>query len=75
MGILYGAINRMRTPLSSIELHTTIYFPLRREGRVAPVEPVVFLVCVLPTIFAHGAAGATSIRSSLRPLFEGHALA
>jgi hypothetical protein len=33
--------------------------PLRREGRVAPVEPVVFLL--------RSTTGATSIRSSLRP--------
>src|SRR3954452_17358193 len=30
------AINRMRAAHSSIELHTTIYFALRREGRNAP---------------------------------------
>ena len=34
--------------------------PLRREGRFAPVTPVV-IFCAFPT-------GATSIRSSLRPL-------
>jgi hypothetical protein len=37
--------------------------PLRREGRVAPVEPVVILCAT--------ATGATSIRSSLRPLHRG----
>src|SRR6478735_1878312 len=29
------SINRMRTAHSSIELHRTIYFPLRRECRIA----------------------------------------
>jgi hypothetical protein len=40
--------------------------PSRREGRVAPVEPVVSNSCAFYN--AHEAAGATSIRSSLRPL-------
>src|SRR5262249_32571308 len=38
-------------------------------GRVAPVEPVVNTRVLSTT--AHEAAGATSIRSSLRPLFSG----
>src|SRR6516165_5610422 len=48
-----------RTPLT----------PSRREGRVAPVEPVVdLLVCFFQT--AREAAGAASIRLSLRPLLS-----
>jgi len=44
--------------------------PLRREGRVAPVEPVVSNSCAFYT--AHEAAGAAGTWSSLRPrLFEG----
>jgi hypothetical protein len=43
--------------------------PLRREGRVAPVEPVVTNSCAFYT--AHEAAGAAGTRSSLRPLFRG----
>src|SRR5579871_2850190 len=40
--------------------------PLRREGRVAPVEPVVTLLVCFPSS-ARQAAGAASTRSSLRP--------
>jgi hypothetical protein len=57
---------RSRTPGRA---RTTLLTPLRREGRVAPVEPVVNNSCAFYT--AHEAAGATSIRSSLRPLFFG----
>src|SRR5580700_6414210 len=39
--------------------------PSRREGRVAPVEPVVTNSCAF--LIAHEAAGAASIRLSLRP--------
>jgi hypothetical protein len=53
---------RSRTPGRA---RTTPLKPLRREGRVAPVEPVVTNSCAFYT--AHEAAGATSIRSSLRP--------
>ena len=56
---------RSRTPGRA---RTTPLTPLRREGRVAPVEPVVTNSCAFYT--AHEAAGATSIRSSLRPLFS-----
>jgi hypothetical protein len=59
---------RSRTPGRA---RTTPLTPLRREGRVAPVEPVVTHSCAFTT--AHEAAGATSTRSSLRPRsFEGH---
>jgi hypothetical protein len=54
---------RSRTPGRA---RTTLLTPLRREGRGAPVEPVVNNSCAFYT--AHEAAGATSIRSSLRPL-------
>jgi hypothetical protein len=58
---------RSRTPGRA---RTTPLTPLRREGRVAPVEPVVNNSCAFYT--AHEAAGATSIRSSLRPcVFRG----
>src|SRR6478735_9457007 len=30
------SINGLRTPRDSTQLHATIYFPLRREGRNAP---------------------------------------
>src|SRR6201981_2736588 len=53
---------RSRTPGRA---RTTPLTPLRREGRVAPVEPVVNNSCAFYN--AHEAAGATSIRSSLRP--------
>jgi hypothetical protein len=56
---------RSRTPGRA---RTTPLTPLRREGRVAPVEPVVTNSCAFFT--AHEAAGATSIRSSLRPLIS-----
>ena len=56
---------RSRTPGRA---RTTPLTPLRREGRVAPVEPVVNNSCAFYT--AHEAAGAASIRSSLRPLFS-----
>jgi hypothetical protein len=56
---------RSRTPGRA---RTTPLTPLRREGRVAPVEPVVNNSCAFYN--AHEAAGATSIRSSLRPLFS-----
>jgi hypothetical protein len=56
---------RSRTPGRA---RTTLLKPLRREGRVAPVEPVVSNSCAFFT--AHEAAGATSIRSSLRPLLS-----
>jgi hypothetical protein len=39
--------------------------PSRREGRVAPVEPVVTNSCAF--LIAHEAAGAASTRLSLRP--------
>src|SRR5580704_1475029 len=42
--------------------------PSCREGRIAPVEPVVSNSCAFFT--AHEAAGATSARPSLRPLFS-----
>jgi hypothetical protein len=42
--------------------------PSCREGRIAPVEPVVSNSCAFLT--AHEAAGATSARPSLRPCFQ-----
>jgi hypothetical protein len=56
---------RSRTPGRA---RTTLLTPSRREGRVAPVEPVVNNPCAFYN--AHEAAGATSIRSSLRPLLS-----
>src|ERR1700757_3867261 len=56
---------RSRTPGRA---RPTPLTPLRREGRVAPVEPVVNNSCAFYT--AHEAAGAAGIRSSLRPLLK-----
>jgi hypothetical protein len=39
-GDMAQPINGLRSPYDSIELHGTIYFPLRREGRNASAEPV-----------------------------------
>src|SRR4051794_30796601 len=73
-GVIAGLINGLRSPQDSIELHTTIYFPLRRECRIAPTVPVCS--CAFFYVqFAHEIAGAACTRCSLRPLiFEGNFL-
>src|SRR5262249_13783784 len=54
---------RLTSPVLRGE-HAISRNPLRREGRVAPVEPVCS--CAFP-FFAHGTVGAASTRLSLRP--------
>jgi len=68
-GDIARLINGLRTPHDFMQLHRTFYFPLRREGRDAPAEPVSSCARSLCAI-AHVTAGAACTRSSLRPLFS-----
>ena len=52
-----------------MQLHTDIYFPLRREGRMLPLH-LYARVRVLLCAIARETAGAARTRSSLRPLFS-----
>jgi hypothetical protein len=63
------AINGLQTAHGSIQLHATLFFSLRREGRIASAEPVCS--CALSFVhFAHETAGAARTRLSLCPLFS-----
>jgi len=65
-GDIARAINSLRSPYGSIELHRTLYFSLRRECRMLSAALYAHVRTSFP--IAHETAGAARTRSSLRPL-------